>query len=132
MRRAWAAAALAAFPLGIGPGIGAEAEFPFEHELLLDVAPMPGSRRVPSLEVQENGRAELDLWCAIGPARVTLTGEAISIVPGALTMRACSDERMRRDEELLSALSQARIWRREDDVIVLVGPQTLRFLMSTH
>jgi heat shock protein HslJ len=87
---------------------------------------------VPSLEVEANGRAVIDVWCASGPAQVTIAGETISIVPGAMTARACPPEQMRRDDELVSALAQATGWRREADSIVLIGPQMLRFRLSTH
>jgi heat shock protein HslJ len=121
-----------AFLLGMTAGIAADASFPFEHELLLDVEPVPGSKRVPSLEVEANGRAAIDLWCASGAAQVAVAGETISIVTGAMTARQCPPERMRSDEELISALAQVTGWRREDHLIVLLGPQTLRFRLSTH
>jgi hypothetical protein len=46
----------------------AQAGFPFEHEMLLDVRPLPRSRRVPILEIFADGRAQIDLWCRSGPA----------------------------------------------------------------
>src|SRR5262245_62355493 len=39
------------------------AEFPFERELLLEAKPLPGSKRVPMLEILREGRALIDLWC---------------------------------------------------------------------
>jgi heat shock protein HslJ len=106
--------------------------FPFDRELLLETEPMRGSKRVPSLEVAETGNAAVDLWCASGPAQVTVAGETITVVPGALSPRACGPEQMRRDEELLLALTQTTNWRREGDSVVLLGPQTLRFFLATH
>ena len=41
-----------------------DAGFPYDRELLLDANPMPGSKRVPSIEVSGNGSAVIDLWCA--------------------------------------------------------------------
>src|SRR4051812_13208255 len=41
-------------------------EFPYERELLMDVKPLPGSKRVPILEVLPDGRAIIDLWCKSG------------------------------------------------------------------
>ena len=38
--------------------------FPFGTTLMLDAAPMPGSKRIPMLEIAENGAASIDLWCA--------------------------------------------------------------------
>ena len=106
--------------------------FPFDHELLLDTEPVRGSKRVPSLEVAEAGHAAVDLWCASGPAQITIAGEKISVVPGVMSPRACGPEQMGRDEALLAALAQMTNWRRDGDSVVLLGPQTLRFLLSTH
>ena len=115
------------------PDFASGAEFPFEHELSLDVEPLPGSRRVPSLEVEKNGSAELDLWCARVQLQVTVVGETITIASGPTRAQPCSSADLARgDEELLAALVQVTSWRREDDVLVLVGPQTLRFRLSTH
>ena len=37
------------------------AEFPLEVELLLDARPLPDSKRIPMLEIFEDGRAMIDL-----------------------------------------------------------------------
>jgi len=67
-----------------------------------------------------------------GPAQINVVGETITIMPGALSTRPCPAGQARNDEELLSALSQVTRWRREDDLVVLIGPQMLRFRLSTH
>ena len=46
------------------PAAASERTFPFDRELMLDVAPMPGSKRVPIIEIDANGAASIDLWCA--------------------------------------------------------------------
>jgi hypothetical protein len=38
--------------------------FPFGTTLMLDAAPMRGSKRVPMLDIAEDGVASIDLWCA--------------------------------------------------------------------
>src|SRR5262249_32834312 len=38
--------------------------FPFDTTLMLDAAPMRGTKRIPMLEIAENGAASIDLWCA--------------------------------------------------------------------
>jgi hypothetical protein len=43
--------------------VAAQSEFPFGSELMLDVKPMKGSKRVPMLEIDQKGLAEIDL-CA--------------------------------------------------------------------
>ena len=36
--------------------------FPFDQEMLLEARPLPGSRRVPMMEVHPGGKASVDLW----------------------------------------------------------------------
>jgi hypothetical protein len=132
MTRSLAWLGLYAVLLGGTAGVAAEGEFPFEQELLLETEPVPGSKRVPSLEVERNGRADLDLWCARVEAQVTVTGQTIAIVAGAARTQPCAAGQARRDEELLAVLAQATSWRREDDVVVLAGAGELRFRLSTH
>ena len=121
----------------VAVAIAAEYEFPFDQELLLDTAPMHGSKRVPAIEVSSDGAAAIDLWCATGVGRVQFDGPAISIVPHRLQPdsfqpAACAPERMQRDVEMLSVLTQVTTWRREGDSVVLIGPQILRYRLSTH
>jgi heat shock protein HslJ len=132
MTRSLAWFGLCALLLGGTPGFAADAEFPFEHELLLDTEPMPGSKRVPSLEVERNGRAELELWCGTVQAQVTVSGQTITVAPGAARAQPCPPDQTGKDEELLAALMQATNWRREDDVLILAGARELRFRLSTH
>ncbi|HEY7298423.1 MAG TPA: META domain-containing protein [Xanthobacteraceae bacterium] len=116
----------------LAAGAWAQAEFPFESEMLLDVRPLPGSKRVPILEILGNGRAMIDLWCRSGEGQAEVTGETIRLVLGPLQEQSCTPERRQRDEELAAALSQVTQWRRKEDVITLVGPTELRYRLSTH
>jgi hypothetical protein len=113
-------------------GAWAQAEFPFESEMLLDVRPLPGSKRVPILEILGNGRAMIDLWCRSGEGQAEVAGDTIRFVLGPLQEQACTPERRQRDEELAAALSEVTQWRRDEDVITLVGPTELRYRLSTH
>jgi heat shock protein HslJ len=110
----------------------ADAEFPFDQELLLEVAPIPGSKRVPGLEVRSNGVATIDLWCANVRGRVRVEGTAISIVPESADRGTCSEERLRQDADMLEVLTKVTTWRREGNAVVLIGPQTFRFRVSSH
>jgi heat shock protein HslJ len=110
----------------------AETGFPFDQELLLDTAPLPDSKRVPSLEVSEDGAAAIDLWCASGAGRVEVDGPAINIVPHSMEPAVCPPERAQLDAGMLSALTQITTWRREGDTLVLIGPQELRYRPSSH
>ena len=124
--------AAAAMLLGIHGPVAA-AEFPYDQDLLLDVRPLPGSKRVPILEIGPDGRAQVDLWCRSGRAQVTISGEAITFTLGPLREEGCTPERTARDEEMIAVLSQVTQWRLEEDDFVLVGgPIELRFRLSTH
>ena len=57
--------------------------FPFGSELMLDTAPMHGSKRIPMLEIEDDGTASIDLWCTSLHAQATITDDSITIVPGS-------------------------------------------------
>jgi hypothetical protein len=108
------------------------AEFPYEREMLLEAKPLPGSKRVPILEILRDGRAIVDLWCRSGEARVEVAGETIKLTLGAMREEGCTPERVQRDEAMAAALEQVTHWRIEDDALVLIGPTELRYHLSTH
>lgn len=108
------------------------AEFPFERELLLEARPLPGSKRVPILEVLPDSRAIVDLWCRSGEGRAEVADDTIRIALGAMREEGCTPERAQRDEALAAALEQVTHWRIEDDVLVLSGPTELRYHLSAH
>jgi hypothetical protein len=110
----------------------AEDSFPFGTILMLDAAPMRGSKRMPTLEIAENGAAAIDLWCATARAQAVVADRSISIVPGAVTNTQCDPERQSRDAELLAALAQVTSWRRKGDVVELLGVTLLRFRLMTN
>jgi hypothetical protein len=116
----------------VAPIPAVTADFPYDQEMLLDVKPLPGSKRVPILEIGVDGRAQVDLWCRSGLARVVVNGEAIAITLGPLREEGCTPERTARDDAMMTALSEVRQWRIEEDVVVLTGPTELRFRLSTH
>jgi hypothetical protein len=119
-------------PSAIAPPAFAQAAFPFGQEMLLDVRPLPGSRRVPMLEITADGRAQVDLWCHSGLGLVEVMGATIKFTLGQMREETCTPERTQRDEDLVIALAEVTRWRIEEDVVVLVGPQELRYRLSTH
>lgn len=112
--------------------VRAQPAFPFDQEILLDVKPLPGSRRVPIFEIHANGKASIDLWCNSGSAEVTVTGNEIRFVLGPMREERCTPDRSERDVALAKALTEMTHWRLQDDIVTLVGPTTLRFRISTH
>jgi heat shock protein HslJ len=124
-------AAAAAARLAIAPAQASE-PFPFGSELQLDAPPMHGSKRVPTLEIEDNGAASIDLWCASVKAQATVNDAALSIVPGDAQPAQCDPDRQARDADLLAALTQVTGWRKKGDVIELTGAAPLRFRLMTN
>jgi hypothetical protein len=119
--------------LGLVPLAAAnERGFPFDRELMLDVAPMPGSKRVPIIEIDANGAASIDLWCARLRGQASVSEDSISIVPGPIEPKQCPADRQSGDENLLAALAQVTNWKRSGNVIELRGATTLRFRLMTN
>jgi heat shock protein HslJ len=108
------------------------AEFPFDSELVLDVRPMKGSKRVPTMEVAADGRAAIELWCNSVEGQIVVADSSISVMTGKPTDRQCDPARMRGDEDLLGALTQATSWSRDGNVVTLRGAKTLRFRQPTN
>jgi hypothetical protein len=119
------------FTMGIAPAPASE-PFPFSAALILDAAPMRGSKRIPMIEIQENGMASIDLWCASARAQATVGDNSITIAPGDLQSPQCDPERQSRDEKLLAALAQVTNWRRNGELIELLGATPLRFRLMTN
>jgi heat shock protein HslJ len=106
--------------------------FPFGSELILDANPMRGSKKIPVLEIGQNGAAEIELWCNSVKAQLVVAANTITIITNEMSSRQCPPERARADDELLTALNQATNWRMEDSALVFTGGKTLRFLMQTN
>lgn len=106
--------------------------FPFDTTLMLDAAPMRGSKRVPMLEIAESGVVSIDLWCASARGQAVISDESISISAGELQNAQCDPDRQSRDAELLAALAQVTNWRRMGEVIELTGATSLRFRLMTN
>jgi heat shock protein HslJ len=139
MNRPWLASRRAALlVLGVAittaatSAIAAQPEFPFGRELLLDAPPMKGSKRVPSLDIAENGLADIELWCSSVKGQLVVAGDTITILTGAKTERSCTPERARGDDDVLAGLTEVTNWRREGEFLVLTGARTMRFRLQTN
>lgn len=125
-----AAVALAAVLAGSAPANAQE--FPFGLEMTLEANRMPGSKRIPSLEIGDHGEVVLELWCKGGKGQFSVAGNTIVFVPGAMENRSCPPDRTQADDDLLAALSDAATWRRQGDFVTLIGPKQLRFRINTN
>jgi hypothetical protein len=110
----------------------ADGEFPFGMAMTLDVARQPGSKRLPNLEIGDNGEAVLELWCKGGKGQFSVAGNTVIFVAGPLEDRACPPARAQADDDLVAALSEAATWKRQDDFVSFVGTRTLRFRLDTN
>jgi META domain-containing protein len=106
--------------------------FPFGMAMTMDVARQPGSKRVPNVEIGDNGEAVLELWCKGGKGQFSVAGNTVIFVPGALEDRACPPARAQADDELVAALSEATNWKRQGDFVSFIGAKTLRFHLDTN
>jgi hypothetical protein len=110
----------------------AESGFPFGMEMTLDAARQPGSKRIPDLDIGENGEVVLELWCKGGKGRFSVAGDSVVFIAGPLQDRGCPSDRAQLDDELLAALSEATTWKRQGDVVSFIGARTLRFRINTN
>ncbi len=131
LRRAITGLAFAASIIGYAPAHAAS-EFPFGLEMTLEARPQPGSKKIPTLEIGDNGEATLDLWCKVGKGQFSVANDTVIFVPGAMEDRGCTPERAQADDALLNALGAAATWKRQGDFISFVGATTLRFRLSTN
>ena len=80
-------------------------EVPFDGEFLLDARPMPGSKRIPNIEIAANGTMALEMWCNRVEGQVVVAGDTVTVITGQPTERNCSPDRARADAELIEALN---------------------------
>jgi hypothetical protein len=131
LKQAAGALVVAAAAFHVSPA-GAEEGFPFGLEMTLDAARQPGSKRIPTLEVGDNGEATLDLWCKSGKGQFSVAGNTVIFVPGPLQDRDCPPARAQADDELVAALSEAATWKRQGVLISFIGTTSLRFRLLTN
>ena len=129
-RKLVAAIVLSAAFFGAAPAMAQE--FPFGLEMTLEAARMPGSKRIPSLEIGDDGEVVLELWCKGGNGQFSVAGNTIVFVPGAMENRSCPPDRAQADDDLIAALSDAATWRRQGDFVTLIGSKQLRFRINTN
>ena len=106
--------------------------FPFGMEMTLDAARLPGSKRVPDLDIGDQGEVVLELWCKGGKGQFSIAGNTVIFVAGPIEDRACPANKAQLDDELVAALTEATTWKRQGDTISFIGAKTLRFRINTN
>ncbi len=111
----------------------ADSEFPFGLLLTLETRPQPGSKRMPTLEIGDNGEATLDLWCKSGNGQFSVAGNTVIFVPGQMQDRGtCAPGQSEADADTLAALTDAATWKRDQDMVEFIGTKSLRFRINTN
>ena len=125
----------AALLVTVAPATGhaqADNGFPFGLEMTLDVGRMPGSKRIPNLEIGDAGEVVLELWCKGGKGQFSVAGNTMIFVAGAMENRTCPPDRAQADDDLIAALSDVATWKRQGDFVSFNGTKTLRFRLNTN
>ena len=117
---------------GVSAWAQADTSFPFGMEMTMDVLPQPGSKRVPNLDIGDNGEVEIELWCKGGKGQFSVAGNTVVFVAGQMENRDCPPEKAQADDELLAALTNVTNWTRLGDAVSFIGPQTLKFHINTN
>ena len=110
----------------------AETSFPFGMEMTLDAPPQRGSKRVPDLDIGDNGEVVLELWCKGGKGQFSVAGDTVIFVAGQMEDRPCPSDKVQADDDLIAALSEATNWRRQGDAVSFIGTRTLKFRINTN
>jgi hypothetical protein len=66
---------------------------PFGMEMTLEVAPQPPSKRIPDLDIGDNGETVLELWCKGGKGQFSVAGNTVIFVARQMQERTCPPER---------------------------------------
>ena len=109
-----------------------QGDFPYDRELVLDVAPMRGSKRIPNIEISHNGAVIVEMWCNKVDGQMVVAADTLTVLTGQQTDRPCRPEQTKGDADLLQALAEVTNWRWQGDILVLVGPRPLRFRLATN
>jgi len=131
VRQAAVALSLAAAAFNANPA-RADSAFPFGMAMTLDAARQPGSKRLPNLEIGDNGEAVLELWCKGGTGQFSVAGNTVIFAAAPLEDRACPPAKAQADDDLVAALSEAATWKRQGDLVSFIGTKTLRFRLDTN
>ncbi len=131
MRRLTIACAILAAVTIPSPSLS-QAEFPFDRDLVLEARAMKGSKRLPVLAIEQNGRAQIDLWCKRGQGTAAINGGAMTITVGDMKDEPCTPERAQADADMIEALGSVTSWSVRGDMVTLTGAKSMKFRAATN
>ncbi|WJR79543.1 META domain-containing protein [Bradyrhizobium sp. NP1] len=127
------AVACVAFAIALNTApVKADSGFPFGMLMTMEAQPQPGSKRIPNIEIGDNGEAVLELWCKAAKGQFSVAGNTVIFVAGAMEDRGCPQPKAQADDDLLSALGEVTAWKRQGDLVSFIGSKTLRFRINTN
>lgn len=112
--------------------VAAETAFPFGSELMLDGKTSRGHKRLPTIAIEQDGAAAIDLWCGSVRAQASVGAGTISFTSVTRDNGQCDGDRIAGDDDLLDMLLHMTSWRRRGDVIEFSGAATLRYHLMTN
>ena len=110
----------------------AQEEFPFGFQMTLETRPQPGTKRMPTLEIGDNGEAVLELWCKSGKGQFSVAGNTVIFMPGPMEDRGCTPDRAAIDDDVIATLGEAATWKRQGDMVSFLGTKSVRFRINTN
>ena len=110
----------------------AETAFPFGSELMLDGKTTRGHKRLPTIAIEQDGAAAIDLWCGSVRAQAVIGAGTIALTPVARDNGQCDAERIAGDDDLLDTIMHMTKWRRTGDSVEFSGATTLRYHLMTN
>jgi len=116
----------------IGAVSAAEIAFPFGSELMLDGKTTRGHKRLPTIAIERDGAAAIDLWCGSVRAQATVGAGTISFASVTRDNGQCDAERIAGDDDLLDTIMHMTNWRRRGDSVEFSGATTLRYHLMTN
>jgi hypothetical protein len=100
--------------------------------MTMEASPQPGSKRIPNIEIGDNGEVVLELWCKAAKGQFSVAGNTVIFVAGQVQDRSCPPAKAQADDDLLAALGSVETWKRQGELLTLIGPRTLRFRVNTN
>jgi META domain len=116
----------------IAPALATETVFPFGSELMLDGKTARGHKRLPTIAIEQDGAAAIDLWCGSVRAQASVGSGTIAFTSVTRDNGQCDAERIAGDDDLLDTLLHMTNWKRRGDVVEFSGAATLRYHLMTN